>query len=94
MPWLRLKRFAHFPQALQEEASLSNKYVKGTLSLPPKWNGHQDALTRNKAEFPHSDLIAGSSFISQDEGMSESPVKTLEKALDHLLIWTRGLTSL
>ena len=40
------------------------------------------------------DLNAGSSFISQDEGMSESPVETLEKALVLQLISTGGLTSL
>ena len=35
-PWLRLKRYANFPQAPQEEASLSNRYVRGTLSLMPQ----------------------------------------------------------
>ena len=33
-------------------------------------------------------------FISQDEGMSESPAETVEKALGLRLIWTGGLTSL
>ena len=59
-----------------------------------KWNGHRDALTRKKAAFPCSGLNAGSSFISQDEGMFESPVETLEKALGPRLISTGGLTSL
>ena len=45
-----------------------------------KWNGPQDALTQKKAGFPCSGLKAGSYFISQDEGMSESPLETLEKA--------------
>ena len=31
--------------------------------------------------------------MSQDEGMSESPVETLEKALCLRLIWTGGITS-
>ena len=31
--------------------------------------------------------------MSQDEGISESPVETLEKTLVHLLIWTGGVTS-
>ena len=44
-----------------------------------KWNGPREALTQKKAVFPCSGLNAGSSFISQDEGMSESPVETLEK---------------
>ena len=32
--------------------------------------------------------------MSQDEGMSESPVETLEKTLVPLLMWIGGLTSL
>ena len=39
-------------------------------------------------------LKIGSCFMSQDEGMSESPVETLEKAIGVCLIWTGGLTSL
>ena len=59
-----------------------------------KWNGHRDTLTGKKGGFPCSDLSAGSSFISHDEGMSESPVDTLEKALVPHLISTGGLKSL
>ena len=33
-------------------------------------------------------------FHLKDEGMSDSPVETLEKALGPRLIWTGGLTSL
>ena len=32
--------------------------------------------------------------MSQDEGMSESPVETLEKAVGLRLIWTCGIISL
>ena len=32
-------------------------------------------------------------FISQDEGMTESPVETVEKAIVLHLFWTAGLTS-
>ena len=32
--------------------------------------------------------------MSKDEGMSESPVKTLEKAVVLRLIWIGGITSL
>ena len=42
-----------------------------------KWNGPQAALPQKKAGFPCSSWNAGSSFISQDEGMSEYPVETL-----------------
>ena len=59
-----------------------------------KWNAQQDALTRRKAVFPCSGLTAGSSFISQDEGMTESLVENIEKALGHRLISTGGLTRL
>ena len=59
-----------------------------------KYNGPEDALTQMKAGFPCSALNAGSSFISQDEGMSESPVETLEKAIVLNLFWTEGLTSI
>ena len=37
-------------------------------------------LTQKKAGFPCSGLNLGSCFMSQDEGMSESPEGTLEKA--------------
>ena len=45
-------------------------------------------LTQKEAGFPCSGLNLGSCFISQDEGMSESPVETLEKAVGLRLIWT------
>ena len=32
-------------------------------------------------------------IISQDEGMTESPVETLENAIALHLFWTEGLTS-
>ena len=38
-------------------------------------------------------MNAGSYFISKDEGMTESPVETLEKAIVLHLFWTEGLTS-
>ena len=59
-----------------------------------RWNGPRKALTQKKARFPYSGLNTGSSFISQDEGMSESPVETLEKAIGLCLTWTGGITSL
>ena len=41
-----------------------------------------------KARFPISGLNLGSCFMSQGEGMSQSPVETLEKAVGLRLIWT------
>ena len=57
------------------------------MSLLPNGNGQRDAQTQQKTVFPCTDLSAGSCFITQDEGMSESPVETLEKALDPCHIW-------
>ena len=59
-----------------------------------KWNGPRETLIQKKARFPCSVLNSGSCFISQDEGMSESPVETLEKAIALRLMWIRGITSL
>ena len=38
-------------------------------------------MTQKKAGFPCSGLNLGSCFMLQDEGMSESSVETLEKAV-------------
>ena len=46
------------------------------------------------ARFPCSGLNLGLCFMSQDEGLSESPVETLEKVVGLRLIWTGGITSL
>ena len=59
-----------------------------------KWNGPRETLTQNKAGLPCSGLNSGSCCISQDEGMSDSPVETLEKSVVLCLIWTEGITSL
>ena len=59
-----------------------------------KWFGPWDTLTQKKVGLPCSGLNSASCFISQDEGMSESPVETLEKAVVLHLIWIGGITSL
>ena len=79
IPCLWLKRGAKFSQAPQEEFSLSSSNVRRTLCF----------LSR----FPSSGLNLGSCFMSQGEGMSESPVETLEKAVGLRLIWTGGIIS-
>ena len=58
-----------------------------------KWNGPWEVLTQKKDGFPCSGLNAGSYFISQDEGMTESPVETLEKEIVLHLFRIEGLTS-
>ena len=80
-------------QATQEESSLRNRYVKGLRDFCLNWNGPRGALTQKNAGFPCSGLNAGSSFISQDEGLSECPVESLEKAIVLHFFWTGGLTS-
>ena len=58
-----------------------------------KYNGPRDGLIQKEAGFPCSALNSGSSFISQDEGRSECPVETLEKAIGLNLFWIEGLIS-
>ena len=59
-----------------------------------KWNGPRDALPRKKPGLPFRCLTAFSSFLSQDERISVSPLETLQKALGLHLIWTTSLTTL
>ena len=69
----------NFSQAPLEEPSLRNRYVRGTLCFLPQVEWTPRCPDLKKAGFPCSGLNAGSCFISQDEGMTESPVETLEK---------------
>ena len=94
IPRLRLKKYANFPKACEGEAILSNRYVIRTLSFLPQVELTLRCPDLKKDGFPCSGLNAGSSFISQDEGMFESHVDSLEKALGPRLLWTRGLTSI
>ena len=74
--------------------SLSNRDARGTVfSLSQVEWTVKEALTQKKAGIPFNGLNSGSCFMSQDEGMSESPVETVEKAVGCRLIWTRGITS-
>ena len=59
-----------------------------------KWNGPQEALTQKNAWFPCSGFNSCASFITQDEGMSESPVEAIEKAIGLRLIWRGEITFL
>ena len=62
--------------------------LEGPCVFCLKWNGPRKAMTQKRAGFPCSGLNSGSSFISQDEGMSESPEETLEKTIGLRPIWT------
>ena len=81
IPCLLLKVWTNFPPALQEEFSLSSREVRGTLCFLSQVEWTWEALTQKKARFLYTGLNSASSFISQDEGMSESPVEVLEKAI-------------
>ena len=60
--------------------------------LQAKWTPRCHDLKEGQISLQR--LNACSSFISQDERMSESPVETLQKALGLHLISKRGHTSL
>ena len=87
------EELSQLSKAPQEEPSLRNRYVRGTLCflLQVKWT--TKCPDSKKAGFPCSGLNAGSYFISQDEGMTESPVETIEKSVVLHLFRTQGLTS-
>ena len=93
-PCLRLKRLANFPQAPQGEFSLRNMYVRRTLCFLLQVKRTPRCPDSKEAWISLQRLNAGSSFISQDGRMSESPVETLQKDLGLHLISTRGFTYL
>ena len=76
------------------EFSLSNRYVRGTLFFlsQVQWTARDPDSKEGRISLQC--LKFGPCFISQDEGMSESRVETLEKAVGLRLIWTAGITSL
>ena len=82
--------YNHLKRSLTTEVGM----WEGLCVFCLKLNGPRDALAQKKASFPCSGLNVSSSFISQNEGMTESPVETLEIAIDLHLFWTEGLTSL
>ena len=83
-----------FHQHLNWSFSAAIGMWEGPFVSSLKWNGPRETLTQKKAGFPCSGLNSGSCFISQDEGMSDSPVETLEKTVILCLIWIGGITSL
>ena len=90
--------------SLTEEVSqISTSTSSGVL--PQQYVGERDSVLsvssgmyRERPDskedgLPCSGLNSASCCISQDEGMSESPVKTLEKAVVLRLIWRGGIIS-
>ena len=80
----------HLKRSLPSEIGMCERLCVFCLN----YNKPRDAQTQKKVGFPCSAINAGSSFISQDEGMSESPVETIEKAIVLNLFWKEGLTSI
>ena len=93
IPRILLKRKANFPQAPQEEFSLRNIYVRGNLSFLLQVKYTPSCPEAKEGRISLQRLNVGSSFISQDERISESPVETIQKALGLPLISTGGLIS-
>ena len=78
----------HFHKHLKMSLPSAIGMRNGTCFFCIKWNESEEGLTEKKAEFPCSGLNSHTSFISQDEGMSESPVEILEKEVGLHFIWT------
>ena len=76
------------------EFSLSNRYVRGTLCFlfQVEWTARDPDSKEGQISLQW--LKFRLVFHLKDEGMSESPVETLEKAVVFRLIWIGGITSL
>ena len=69
-------------------------YLRGTLSLLPQVEWAPRCPDSKEGLISLQWLECSLIFHSQDEGMSEFNVETLEKALGPCLLWTGVLTSL
>ena len=76
------------------EFSLSNMYVRGTLCFlsQVEWTARDPDSKEGRISLQW--LKFRLVFHLKDEGMYESPVETLEKAVVQHLIWIVGITSL
>ena len=94
IPSLWLKIWAKFPPAPQVEFSFSNRYVRGTLCFlsQVEWTTRDPESKEGliSVKWLKFRLV----FHLKDEGMSEYPVETLEKAVVLRLIWIGRITSL
>ena len=87
------KRWANFPQAPQEEFSLSSSDLRGTLWFLSQVEWTLRGPDSKKGLISLYLLKFSLVFHLTDEGMSECPVETLEKAVGVCLNWTGGITS-
>ena len=76
------------------EFSLSNSYVRGTLCFlsQVEWTAREPDSKEGRISLQL--LKFRLVFHLKDEGMSESPVETVEKAVVLCLIWIGRITSL
>ena len=91
---LWLKIWATFPPAPQVEFSLSNSYVRRTLCFlsQVEWTARDPESKEGQISLQW--LKFRLVFHLKDEGMSVSPVETLEKGVVLCLIWKGGITPL
>ena len=83
-----MKRFASFPQAPQEEFSLSSRDVSETLCFLSQVEWTPRGSDSKEGTISLQWLKFRLVFHLTNEGMSESPVETLEKAVRVRFIWT------
>ena len=74
--------------------SLSTSDVRGTLCFVSQVEWTQRGPDSKEGPISLQWLKLRLVFHFSNEGMSESPVETVEKAVGVRLIWTGGLTSL
>ena len=77
-----------------KEFSLRNMYVRGTLCVMLQAKCTSRCPDSKEGQITLQRLNSCSSFISQDETMSECPVKTLQNAIGRHLISKKPLTFL
>ena len=76
------------------EFSLSTRYVRGTLCFLYQLEMTARDPDSKEGRISLQWLKFRVVFNLKDEGMSESPVETLEKAVVLRLIWIGGITSI
>ena len=76
------------------EFSLSNRYLRGTLCFLSQVEWTASDPDSKEGQISLKCLKFRLVFHLQDEGMSESPVETLEKAIVLRFIWIGAITTL